>query len=775
MLISLQSSRGSFLVGVLLGWVFLGPLNSAPDASTDSGSAPMASSEEPAPRWRMNSAPERGPAPAAGSSWRMSTGSSGVASSGSEAHSAPAAPAFSPIFTSGGDFPAPQPRSRVVSGVVPSHGEGEFGRLPDLGPVDAVSGDEGFRVGAEPGSDALGEGGSQGAAAETSEPRVLWLDGFFDSLVPTQSRRSRRGGPDANAWSYPESGVYHSGVAIDEYDSEPSRGETLVLSDGAPNARVYARSGRQGAYGQEDDAWFRVGQTEAARQDPWGANYRTGHISRGSRYVMPESSHRGYPTRRVGWYDSGYSYIRERGTPLGDYGYDFEVDDSFLQEEQTRFTVRGGFTPFERGFQPDYAHLKAGSFYLQGLWLETGALYSDYRGPIVFRPGEEDGWLGYTSLALRGAARINKDLFFVLDGEVIYLPGTNQVGFRTLGHLPGPSALARLDYLAQIGEWDLHIYDFVGTDYFFDLAYLTREEAYDRAGRYDYGFLDGRSDRTWYLYDPSLFNEVGARASRPVADDWRFAIHGAHTDYFYFDDSRGRRHYDVVGASFSAIPGRIPFSPYIAYTARSMDHFDSATHRVYAGGSGGLTERIDFDGLVGHLWGSGDGIHSSDGNRWLWQMRFRHRISQRSWHSLMFGENYFFRDFSGDSSVSEFARYGIYRRLSNRMVFGGFAQWSRDEFLTGTLAGEGYNREVYGVNLEYHLTDDVWTEVGYYFQKNRNRIVDEEFGRRIAYASTSLRLTERSVCFFRYQYEEGDGDRGSFDEHLWTTGVRRYF
>jgi hypothetical protein len=179
---------------------------------------------------------------------------------------------------------------------------------------------------------------------------------------------------------------------------------------------------------------------------------------------------------------------------------------------------------------------------------------------------------------------------------------------------------------------------------------------------------------------------------------------------------------------------------------------------------------------AGYFWPSGDGIHNQGfDDRFLWMLGFTHDISRRTQQNLWFGQDFFDRDFFNDTAISEFIRYGFRHILTDRTELRLFAQWSRDEFLTGSLGGREFYRQLYGATLWHEVSEDVFNEFGYYFELGEDRIRDREAERHIVFNELSLRLTERSTGFFRYQFESFDQDLQFFDEHLYVAGVRRFF
>lgn len=561
-------------------------------------------------------------------------------------------------------------------------------------------------------------------------------------------------------------------AGIDTNGSEPFRNEngeedaaadyndfqdTLIRSE--QDSRVITFVGEGGE--RLPDSWV-VPPGDAApgahpgyRRDAPSLDYTDGS---GISYFPPpsvgSSSHSYSQTAYPGYYHPGgpYAYSYDGMVPMGE-------PSSF---EDAGYEFRGDLPLVTRRFDPEEAHFKAGPFYFQALWVGAGVLYSDYHGPRVFAPDEGDGWLSFASFRFRMAARLGPSLYLTADGELIYLFGENELGFHT-GFAGRP--FASLVYETEMGSWDLRAYAEFGTGSFYD---MFGSEAYERAGRYSFGFL-GRYDEG-IVYDPFLYTRVGAEASTLVDPDWRLTLSADHSDYWYVGDDRGEDHWarEHAGVLVGAEPDRIPFTPWFSYDLYSVDYFDSAYHRLYGGGSGRLSENVFFDGRVGYLFTTND---STERNSWLWNIGLRHRINERTTHGVRFGQDYFMNDYSIDSTVSSFFHYYITHEITERLRVHAYAQWSTDEFLTGPFVGGEYESELYGVWLRYDFTDRLMGSLGYFEEERRSTKTGGEFDRSLFEARLDARICERSTAYLLYQHEDTD----LYYEDLYMAGVRRHF
>jgi hypothetical protein len=585
--------------------------------------------------------------------------------------------------------------------------------------------------------DPQGVGGYVGGASS-------WPGVYVDTLVQSQG-----GFPSPSPLL--ETGDQERSVTTFENGYIPAYGEPMRQVDSDANVQRYANNVASSRF---PESWTVPPGQRRVHLDP---------VPMYDRY--PGQTQSGYATSQYSPYEANRSQYND---PDGPYGYNYDGLDSLLTGgnfyEDANFKIDGGIPLFTRQFDPNEAHLKAGPFYFQALHIETGALYSDYDGPQQFRRGEEDGWLGFVGFRFRSVARITPSLYFSADGELIYLIGANELGFRS-GFGGGP--FLRLVYEKELGRWDFMAYAEFGTNSFND---FFGADAYESAGRYSFGFLGYNADSRDYLYDPFLYATVGVEASTLVRPDWRLTLDADHTDYWYIGDSKGvdgsaREHF---GALYSAVPGRIPFSPWASYDVYTNDQFDSLYHTIYTGGSGRLTENVSVDGRAGYLWTSG---LPSEQNHWLWNTGLRHRISERTTHGFRVGQDFFLSDFSNDSVVSEFLQYYISHQLTERIRLDGFAQWSSDEFLSGNLVGGEYDSEIYGMRADFTLSDRISANVGYRYEERTNTLTREERERYIIDANLNVRLGPRTTSYFRYQFENDD----FFDEDLYMAGVRRNF
>jgi hypothetical protein len=465
---------------------------------------------------------------------------------------------------------------------------------------------------------------------------------------------------------------------------------------------------------------------------------------RGSRYSYPYYS---------GYHPGGpYAYQYDGMVPLGDPGwypgasYDFDAD----------------FSMFTRQFDPEQAHLKAGPFFFEALWVEAGVLYSDFNGPAMYAPYGDGGWLSYASFGFQMTARLNPSLYMTAQGEIIYLFGDNELGFRS-GFGGGP--FARLVYEKEIGSWDFTAFAEFGTGSFFG---MFGQEAFEAAGRYSFGFLG--LQETGLLYDPFLYTRLGVKASTLTSPDWRLTLSADHTDFWYVGENSNDDHsaFDRVGVLYGAEPDRVPFTPWFSYDAFTTDYFESVNHVMFVGASGRLSKNVEATGQLGYLFNTQDSVNNSS---FLWNLGLRHQINERTSHGVWFGQGFFMNDFSIDSTVSSFFQYYVEHQFTERLRMNAYVQWSTDDFLTGQLAGGSYESEIYGVWLNYKFTERMTGTVGYLEEQRQDLRGGADFDRSLFQARLDASVGERSNVYFLYQHEDTD----FYYEDLYMAGIRRYF
>lgn len=438
------------------------------------------------------------------------------------------------------------------------------------------------------------------------------------------------------------------------------------------------------------------------------------------------------------------------------------------------YTVDSNIGLLTRTMQPERAHLKVGPLAFDLLWLEAGALWSDYDGPQTFAEGEEDGWISYVSLAIRSTAQLTDSIFLSFASELIYLPGSNELAFRNgLGARPALSA--EIFYQKRLGTWDLLVFDrFLGRPGV-DLYADWDEPGIDRAGRYRFGFY-GREGRTQLFdtQDVTLTNQIGFRASSMVgASDWRFLSALDHRDFWRTFDFEDHRYRDSIGLAMGYEGNDIPFAPLFSYRAVSTDRFDSVLQNVSIQLRGRLTENIKLTAMGGYFWTEG---FANDQSRAAWSAAINHQFSQRGSHAFSVGQRLIEDPFSPEILFTTYYRYVVDYQLAQRLNAGAFAQYSTGDRLVSAdpnVPTGSFDNFLTGVNLSFLPLD--FTRISglaTYSISDQDSITTRE--RWIYRVTLSQQLGSRLTFQALYQFQDVSGS-ADFDEHLVSGSLRWYF
>jgi hypothetical protein len=435
----------------------------------------------------------------------------------------------------------------------------------------------------------------------------------------------------------------------------------------------------------------------------------------------------------------------------------------------------GNFPIFTRAYQPENAHLKAGPLAFDLLWIGTGALWSDYNGPINFPDGGEDGWISFIDLAVRGTLRFTDTLYLSFNANLIYLPGSNEVAFRMMNN-SAPTAAFELFYQKRLGTWDLLFFDrFLGRpgiDVFSELM----EGGIDRAGRYQFGFYDPGNRVDFFANEFVWFvNQVAGRASSMVGgSDWRFQAEADHFDFWRSFDFENHNTRDSLGLLLGYEGNKIPFAPVLSYRVSTFDQFDSFFHRLQLQLKGRITENINATATGGYIWSSGFQPALSSG---LWQLGLNHQYSQRGNHGINVGQQLLEDPFSPEVLFTTYYRYFINYQLAQRLNASAYAQLSDGERIVSRdprIGVGAVNFYTVGGSLTFQPFDFTQIVGSLAYQRTEQGDVMGESERWLYRLQLMQRLASRLTLQAMYQYDDFDGGI-SFDEHLVSLSLRWYF
>jgi hypothetical protein len=480
-------------------------------------------------------------------------------------------------------------------------------------------------------------------------------------------------------------------------------------------------------------------------------------------------------------YESGeqdfYARNREMFDPINRVLGVFTPQKAFTAEFSalplSGIALDGGFPIFTRTFEPRNAHLKLGPLAFDLIWLGAGALWSDFNGVNNFPAGQEDGWISFLEVAVRGNLQITDTIHLSWLANLVYLPGTNEIALSSLNN-GFPNVALDLFFQRRVGTWDIllsdRFYARPGLDLFAELAV----DGFDRSGRYQFGFY-GREGQinTYDTRNVWLTNEISAKATTMIPEaDWRFWLNLQHLDFwqsFDFDDHQSR---DTLEALLGYEGNSIPFAPSLSYTVSTFDQFESFWHRVQLMFNGRLTENIQASAMGGYLWTSN--LDPQQVN-YLWSLGLTHQFSQKGSHAINVGQNLFEDPFSPEVQFATYYRYNIDYQLAKKLTAGAYVQYSDGEFIVSTARRGTGDFETYlvGATLQFQPFD--FTRItGLLAYEDGEFDNAAPYDRWVYRVMLTQQLASRLTLETLYQFEDFKGV-ADFNEHLVSMSLRWYF
>ncbi len=454
----------------------------------------------------------------------------------------------------------------------------------------------------------------------------------------------------------------------------------------------------------------------------------------------------------------------------------FTAHDALILERSQRFqqtSLTLDATPgiFTRQFNPDLAMIKAGPFFFDLLWVGAGVLFSDYNGDqAAFVDDDDDGWAGYIDLSARALFRLTDTIYLSAAANLIYLPFENELAMR-FGNGRNPAIFSRLNIADVVGPWELQFYNefkgFVGLDFFAD----ADAPAYDRSGRYFFGFQEDSSNS--FLNDRQAFfvNKVGFWASRLVFDQqWQFGINVSRSDFWRSFDFENHSKRDQISTWLGYEGSVIPFAPRFYYDLLSYDGYNSLYHRLGVELTGRLTENVHWRGMAGYAMTTGV---TNENNRFIWSFALDHSITQNTRHWLELGENFFDNENVAETLTSRYIRYTLEQRFHRTFYANAFAQFADGETSSANL--QIRDRFGAGVMLNYQPLDFTQIRGTAYYEKADQGTTTDDSNRWLYKVEIIQQLGYRLTGNLFYQYEENDRARRGYTEHLMGVSVRRFF
>ncbi len=432
---------------------------------------------------------------------------------------------------------------------------------------------------------------------------------------------------------------------------------------------------------------------------------------------------------------------------------------------------------FTRTFDPNKAHVKAGPLAFDLLWVGAGLVWSDFKAPVNnFPNGQGDGVVGYIDLAMRGYLRVTDSLYFSWAANLIYLPWSNELAFRTTSGA-WPQMGVEFFYQKRIAGWDIYLADEFfarpGFDMFADLDLRGQ----DRAGRYMFGSY-GRTNRTSFYDSRNVFfvNQAQVRASRMLFDtDWRLWLNYQHLDFWRgwgFNNYQMRDTWEVaLGYEGNAIP----FAPRVAYLMTAMNGYDLLLHQTQLQFTGRLSENVTLHSMIGYYFTSGFNPSRDD---LVWSINLDHRFTTKGLHGFQAGQQLLTDSFSPESSIANYYRYFVTYQFLKRLNLSTYAQYSRGDRVIsanpGFLARPDFDNYLVGTSLEFQLFDYtrlVWNSA---FERSDGDSGFPRMDRWIHRLNVLQQLASRLTVECGYQFESLSANPG-FTEHMINFSVRRYF
>lgn len=432
---------------------------------------------------------------------------------------------------------------------------------------------------------------------------------------------------------------------------------------------------------------------------------------------------------------------------------------------------------FTRTFDPGKAHVKAGPLAFDLLWVGAGLWWSDYKSQTnSFAAGQGDGVVGYIDLAMRGYIRLTDSFYFSWAANLIYLPWSNELAFRTMSGA-WPQMGVDFFYQKRIAGWDIYLADEFfarpGLDMFADLELRGQ----DQAGRYMFGSY-GRTNRTSFYDSRNVFfvNQAMARASRMFFDtDWRAWLNYQHLDFWHgwgFNDYQMRDTWEVaLGYEGNAIP----FAPRAAYIMTAMEGYDLLMHQAQLQFRGRLSENVTLHSMIGYYFTSGFTPSRDD---LIWSINLDHRFSTNGIHGFQVGQQLLTDSFTPETSLANYYRYFAKYQLLKRLLISSYVQYSRGERVVAASPGlinrPDFDNYLVGTSLELQLFDYtrlVWMSA---FERSDGDSGFPRADRWIHRLHVLQQLASRLTLECGYQCETFSANPG-FTEHMISFSVRRYF
>jgi len=428
-----------------------------------------------------------------------------------------------------------------------------------------------------------------------------------------------------------------------------------------------------------------------------------------------------------------------------------------------------------RTFDPNRAHVKAGPLAFDLLWVGAGAIWSEFHGQNSFPAGKGPGWVGYVDFALRGYLRLTDSVHLTWTGNLMYLPGSNQLAFRTLNN-GYPQLGLTLNYQKRVGSWDYYI----GERFFarpgLDIFAGITEPGSDQAGRYQFGYY-GRNSQTGFYETTNVWfvNQISLRATTMMGmSDWRFWGDYLHTDFWKSFGFMNHQYRDTIRVAAGYEGNAIPFSPMLSYQLTTMNGYESFWHQLQLQLTGRITENLRLQAMGGYLWTSGV---KNRQNNFIWSLGLVHQFSAKGNHGLQMGQQLLTDNYSPEAIFATYYRYYVNYQVATRIQATAYAQLTsgnRVVTANSTTSNGSVDGYMIGGSVQYQPFDFTRLVFSSAFQRTDGSLGYMRTDRWIHRIQLMQQLASRLTLQGAYQYEELSSAQG-YNEHFFSIGLRRYF
>lgn len=457
-------------------------------------------------------------------------------------------------------------------------------------------------------------------------------------------------------------------------------------------------------------------------------------------------------------------------------------------------------TPISRGFRPEDAELKLGNFYLDIRNLTGSVLYTDNAN--LSSNNRESDVIAAVTLGLTAMYQLTEGLRVAVEGSVIYLPLSNEIGVAGFGisdpfaqfNLDGGTlARAQISYDFNVAGWDAVAYDDfqvsnrsiyrLGDADSADLyngESFTSEETFRNRRVFDVDndrtpqFKDTRQGVDRFKFGAIDYKNVaGVTFQNLLPSDLRATAGYRHENYWYSDSgvvsslTARANERDVVFGELRSERENLRFKPFVRYTASTTDVLKGWDQQVSAGVSGPITDQLFFHGEGGYIW-SGNSSRTTTS----WRLGLVHVAGPYTVHAIRYSRVLT----EPDRVVKQTLSYDLTQILGPYLTSRFFA--SRSEFenldVGNSLAIE--HRAGGVLNYDIGIFGDLAASM-FYGRVEFDNPANPDYEYWTFRLNYGLKLGEKTFTTIFYQYEQVDSQPpgNSYYENLLGASLTRSF